>query len=135
MLVSLNDHGELDKILVVDWEMSRIGIPGVEVGQFAAEIYFCGRFHENTCKDTSKIVLDNFFATYSTKFEVTEDLARRALVHFGTHLVIVGPTVGWGPKEISREVALEGADVVVQGHDADWALLKRSAVGGLLNGR
>ncbi|KAF5323592.1 hypothetical protein D9611_005550 [Ephemerocybe angulata] len=135
MLVALDKEGQLKRILVVDWEMARIGIPGVEVGQFAAEIYFCGRFHEDVCKETSKAVLDNFFAAYSAKFDVTDELARRALVHFGTHLAVVGPTVGWGPKDISREVALEGAKIIAGGHNAELALLKESAIGGLLNGR
>ena len=135
MLVVLDDNGKLEKIFVVDWEMSRIGLPGIELGQFAAEIFFCGRFHPEVCQETSKVVLDNYFAAYSTKFPATEDIARRALVHFGTHMAVVGPTVGWGPKEISREVALEGAKVVVEGYQADLAGLKRSRVGGLLNGR
>lgn len=135
MLVVLDSDGKLEKIFVVDWEMSRIGLPGIEVGQFAAEIYFCGRFHKDICEETSKVVLDNYFAAYSQKFPATEGLARRALIHFGTHLAVIGPTVGWGPKEISREVALEGAQVIVEGYQADMASLKRSRVGGLLNGR
>lgn len=132
MLVVLDEKKELKKVVVVDWEMARIGLPGMEVGQFAAEIFFCGRFHPDICKDTSKAVLDNFFSSYASKFGVTKELAKRALVHFGTHLAVIGPTVGWGEKEMSREVALEGARAIVEAHEGR---LRESIVGGLLNGR
>ena len=135
VLILLDDNGKLEKIFVVDWEMSRIGLLGIELGQFAAEIYFCGRFHPEVCQGTSKVVLDNYFAAYSMKFPATEEIARRALVHFGAHMVVIGPTMWREPKEISREVALEGAKVIVEGYQADLAGLKRSRVGGLLNGR
>lgn len=135
MLLSLDDQGQLKNIMVVDWEMARIGLPGMEVGQFAAEIFFCGRFHPDVCTETSKAVLESFFSLYASNFTVTEELARRALVHFGTHLAVIGPTVGWGEKNISREVALEGAKAIVEAHGANMEELKKSFVGGLLGGR
>jgi len=130
--VILDEQGELKTIFVVDWEMSRIGIPGMDVGQFAAEIHFCGRFHPDVAKEKSKLVLDAFFKAYASKFTVTEDLVRRALTHFGTHLAVIGPTVGWGEKGISREVALEGVNIVVDGYKAKLDGLRKSPVGALL---
>lgn len=135
MLVVLDEKKELKNIVVVDWEMARIGLPGMEVGQFAAEIFFCGRFHPDICKTTSQAVLDHFFSSYASKFDVTEELVKRALAHFGTHLAVIGPTVGWGEKDITREVALEGAKAIVEAHEANMEGLKSSVVGGLLNGR
>lgn len=131
----LDENKGLKSVVVVDWEMARIGLPGMEVGQFAAEVFMCGRFHPEVCKRISQAVLDNFFSSYAGKFNVTEALAKRALAHFGTHLAVIGPTVGWGEKGITREVALEGAKAIVEAHEGNMEGLKKSVVGGLLNGR
>jgi len=132
ILVVLDQDRELKNIFVIDWEMSRFGIPGMEVGRLAAELHLCGRLNPVVAEEKSKLVLGAFLKAYASKFAVTEELVRRALTHFGTHLAVIGPTLEWREKEMGREVALDGVNIVVDGYEANIEDLHKSPVGALL---
>lgn len=129
----LDAQGRLDRLYVIDWELSKAGLPGVEIGQFCAEMHMLRRSIPDVCKETASLVLDNFFREYRRAHgSGGVDVARQTLVRWGTHMVILGGRVDWGGKELSREIVLEGARMLVDGQTCSAASLERSAVAGLL---
>ncbi|TFK41990.1 kinase-like domain-containing protein [Crucibulum laeve] len=132
MVVSLDENKDLKRIYVVDWELAKPGLLGVEIGQFCAEVHFLRRFIPK-CQNTASALLANFLKRYAQIITLSEEECKRAIVHCGTHMVVIGSTVDWGEKEITREVAMEGVDLIVRGYTADESWLKGSLVGPLLS--
>jgi hypothetical protein len=112
IMVSLNKKGDLEHLYILDWELTRVGLPGIEIGQFCAEIHMLRRFYPEVCQDTATLVLEHFFKAYAGDVEQ----ARRALVHMGVHMSVLGARVDWGEKEVTREVVLEGLRKIVDGY-------------------
>ena len=115
IMVSLNQEGsDLKRLYILDWELARTGLPGIEVGQFCAEIHMLGRFHPAVCQETATLVLEHFFKAYgSDSKEEDVEHNRRARVHMGVHMSILGARVEWGGKEVTRQVVLEGLRMIV----------------------
>jgi hypothetical protein len=87
----------------------------------------------DVCKETASLVLDNFFREYrKAQGSGDVDVARQTLVRWGTHMVILGARVDWGGKELSRELVLEGARMLVEGETCTVERLEQSVVAGLL---
>jgi len=112
LLVVLDDKGGLERIYVVDWEMTRTGLPGIEVGQFGAEMHLLKRFHPEICGETATLLLVNFLREYKRTGDPSEEDMQWASIQFGTHLVILAGRVEWGAKELTREVVMEGVEVL-----------------------
>ncbi|KAF8203862.1 kinase-like domain-containing protein [Pholiota molesta] len=133
VLVLSDAQGRLERLYVIDWELSKAGLPGVEIGQFCAEMHMLRRCIPDVCKETASLVLDNFFREYrKAQGSGDVDVARQTLVRWGTHMVILGARVDWGGKELSRELVLEGARMLVEGETCTVERLEQSVVAGLL---
>jgi len=130
LMVQLDEAGELKRIYVLDWELTREGLTGIEVGQFAAEFHLLRRCNAEVCKDTASLVLEHFFKEYRKAAEPDAEAARRAIVQWGTQMAILGARVQWGDKELSRTVVLEGVRILVDGYEGK--LDKSSVVAPLL---
>ncbi|KAF8808046.1 hypothetical protein BYT27DRAFT_7099486 [Phlegmacium glaucopus] len=119
IMVSLNQKGDLEHLYILDWELTKAGLPGVEIGQFCAEIHMLRRFNPEVCQETATLVLEHFFKEYTRAGERDIEQSRRAFVHMGVHLSILGARVEWGEKEVTRQVVLEGLRMVVDGHERE----------------
>lgn len=132
MMVRTDAQGEVERIYVGDWEMAKVGLPGMDVGQFASEVHLLRRCNPETCKDTAPILLENYFKEYKAVCGPLPEVARTAIVLWGTHMVIWGPRVDWGGREITREIVLEGVQMLVDGWMKSEEWLKESPVGDML---
>jgi len=111
IMVSLNQKGDLEHLYILDWELTKAGLPGIEIGQFCAEIHMLRRFNPEVCQDTATLVLKHFFKAYGDV-----EQTRRIFVHMGVHMSVLGARVEWGEKEVTRQVVLEGRRKIVDGY-------------------
>lgn len=116
-MVSLDKKGDLEHLYILDWELTKVGLPGIEIGQFCAEIHMLRRFNSEVCQDTATLVLEHFFKAYA-RLAGDAEQARRAFVHMGVHMSVLGARVEWGEKEVTREVVLEGLRKIVEGYES-----------------
>lgn len=130
-MVTLNPQKELDHIYILDWELVKPGLVGVELGQFCAEIYMLQRFKEQ-CKETAPAVLRKFLEKYAETAHPNESECRRAMAHWGVHMVALGPRIEWGDKDSTQRVVKEGIEFIVQGYNGSRAWLETSLVGQML---
>ena len=114
-MVSLDKKGDLERLYILDWEITRAGLPGIEIGQFCAEIHMLRRFNGGVCQDTATLVLEHFLKAYA-RLAGDEEQGRRAFVHMGVHMSVLGARVEWGEKEVTREVVREGLRKIVDGY-------------------
>lgn len=115
-MVCLNKKGDLERLYILDWEVTRVGLLGNEIGQFCAEIHMLRRFNSEVCGDTATLVLEHFLKAYASAGDVEH--ARRAFVHMGVHMSVLGARVEWGEKEVTRQVVLEGLRKIVDGYSS-----------------
>ncbi|KAF9011117.1 kinase-like domain-containing protein [Cyathus striatus] len=132
MIVSLDKSGNLNHIFIVDWEFSRLGLLGVEVGQFCAEAHMLHRFNVQ-CKESAPALLTHFLKAYRKLVNTDEELCRTAVIHLGVHIIAIAPRMPWGEKELTREVVQEGVSLIVRGWKGDLEWMKHSLVGGLIH--
>jgi aminoglycoside phosphotransferase (APT) family kinase protein len=136
IMVSLRRESEggtprLDKLYVLDWELAKIGLQGLDVGQFCAEMRLLERFYPNHQEGASTI-MKSFLSAYKEGSGSDEALARVAVAHVGAHLVAWTPRVQWGGREKTREVVSEGVELLAGGAEGTRAWLEGSLVGNLL---
>ena len=117
IMVSLNQKGDLEHLYILDWELVKAGLPGIEIGQFWAEIHMLRRFNPEVCQDTATLVLEHFFKAYRSLAGSEPEQTRRASMHMGVHISILGARVEWGEKELTRQVVLEGLRMIVDGYE------------------
>ncbi|KAH7923920.1 hypothetical protein BV22DRAFT_1014458 [Leucogyrophana mollusca] len=122
---------KLEKLYVLDWEATKTGLRGLDLGQFCAEIHLLRRFHAN-CEEPASVMLESFLRTYGQNQDVDVALARTALTHVGAHLVAWGPRVKWGGREETRAIVKEGADLLAKGAFASEEWLQSQLIGPLL---
>jgi 5-methylthioribose kinase len=121
LAVALDKDGKLKQIFVVDWEVSKLGLAGIDVGQFSAELYLLKRCHGAVCGEAASAMLEHFLEAY----EPTDEELRRAVVHLGCHLVVIPSFTTKGDSEITRAVAAEGVEVMVDPEKAAVYQLRR----------
>jgi len=100
----------IQNILVADWELSRLGAPGKDIGQFAAEVYL-PRAYYPACSASADTLIDNFCSAYKSGVRhFDEKVIETANRHIGTHFIIIATRFGpWcDDKAKSRLVAEEG---------------------------
>jgi 5-methylthioribose kinase len=131
IVIALDSRGNLKRILVLDWELAKIGLPGVELGQFCAEIHLLRRCVP-AAKDSASRILSTFLEAYSSADSPDVSISRDALVHWGAHLVVLTPRVPWGDKDTTRKVVEEGVRILVGASSADEDWLRASDLGVLL---
>lgn len=102
---------EVVRMYMVDWEASRPGDIGLEIGQFLAEIHQASSFGTH-CQESTVTLRDAFLRTYKERMRSKVDMdkaARAAIGHMGAHIVSWTPIVwAWGGKEKVREVVKDG---------------------------
>ena len=128
-MVNLDPDQQLRHLYILDWEAAKTGIPGVELGQFCAEMHLLTRF-DDVAKEPASIVLSNFLEAYACTSIPDHRLARDALAHWGCHLVILTPRLPWGDKPSTRKVVMEGVKFLVGSRQKDF--LAQSVVQALL---
>jgi 5-methylthioribose kinase len=136
IMVSLRGESEggmlkLEKLYVLDWELAKEGLRGLDIGQFCAEMRLLQRFYPNRQEETSTI-MKSFLLAYRGGSEPDEALARIAIAHVGAHLVAWTPRVYWGNKEDTRKTVVEGVELLIGGVEGTSAWLEGSLVGNLM---
>ncbi|KAL1732093.1 kinase-like domain-containing protein [Schizophyllum commune] len=107
VLVTL-DGEEIMSIQVVDWELAKTGIPELDVGQFLAEMYLICRF-DLEARRVASATARAFLGAYRGLHAVDP---RTATIHCGVHLIAWTPRVSWGGKETTKQVVMEGVDMM-----------------------
>ena len=128
---------DIERALVVDWELVKPGLRGLDIGQFCAEMYQMRRFYPSTEPLVLELI-DEFLAKYRETFESEAGpegqlsaVAGVALAHIGAHLVAWTPRGTWKGKERIRGVVLEGVQCLLDGNEGKRETLDKSFVGRL----
>ena len=103
----------LDKLYVMDWELAKTGLPGLDLGQMCAEFYLIARFHPHRENSTNTLI-KSFLSAYKTTRGSAMDpgIVRVAVGHIGAHLVAWTPRISWGSREKTRDVVQEGVELL-----------------------
>lgn len=105
---------DVKSVYVVDWELAKTGLQGLDIGQFAAEMSLLQRFSPS--KETAALVLSSFLTSYKrAAMNASIDLAKVAAMHTGAHWVAWGPVTKWGTKEELKGVVQEGVNYLQSG--------------------
>jgi len=136
IMVSLQRDSEggtarLNKLYVLDWEIAKAGLPGLDIGQFCAEMRLLQRFYPSR-QDEVSTIMRSFISAYKGECGSDEVLARIAVAHVGAHLVAWTPRTGWGERQETRETVAEGIELLVGGAEGTREWLEGSLVGDLL---
>ncbi|KAI0003819.1 kinase-like domain-containing protein [Russula compacta] len=113
--------GGEDVVLVVDWEVAKVGSAGLDVGQFCAELATLRRLRPERAQAADE-VLKNFVRAYfaGDVGPEADETRRVAVAHFGVHLAVWTPRTGWdGGVGPTRALMLDGVARMVEGADAD----------------
>ncbi|KAI8634995.1 kinase-like domain-containing protein [Xylariaceae sp. FL1651] len=101
-------------MFVIDWELSQVGVPNLDVGQMIAELYEMKLYKNITA---GLWMVQGFVNGYGA---VSEDFAFRTAIQIGAHLVCFGTSVqGWGTPEQVKMVARAGRDLIVHAWQKD----------------
>ncbi|KAF9245911.1 P-loop containing nucleoside triphosphate hydrolase protein, partial [Melanogaster broomeanus] len=98
----------VEKLYVLDWELGKTGLPGLDLGQFCAEMHLLSVFHPAR-KESADDIIGSFLKAYKESRESGDDVevGRVAVSHIGAHLVAWTPRIPWGGKEQTRRVVEE----------------------------
>ena len=124
---------KVDRIFVIDWEVTKPGLPYLDFGQFVAEMHSLRLFYADTAKELVEGALDEFYAAYREGYSIDEKYVRGATAHLGAHLVAWTPVVGWEPREKVREAVLEGVGYLVSSKKDSLVSLKSKTIISLLD--
>ncbi|KAI2782880.1 kinase-like domain-containing protein [Daldinia loculata] len=101
-------------MFVIDWEMSQIGKPNLDVGQMLAELYELKLYKD---KSAGLFMAQGFMEGYGP---VSEEFAFRTAIQVGAHLVSFGMIVpGWGSIEQVEECGRLGRDMITHAWEKD----------------
>lgn len=114
-------NGDVERAYVVDWEVCRPGLAGVEIGQFCAEVGFVQHFHPEHAA-AAEAVLEEFMRAYKATAEPDSGVLRMADMHIGVHTVVIAPRVDWGPRDATRAAVSGGVRRIVQGSESRQAV-------------
>jgi len=109
---------------VVDWELAKAGLAGLDVGQFCAELATLRRLRpgdDGRAGAAAGEILASFVRAYfaGVGHQAPEETRRVAVGHFGAHLVVWTARVGWeGGAGATRTLMLDGVARLVEGADA-----------------
>lgn len=117
-------------LFITDWELSHCGPQALDMGQMIGELYMLKHFKN---LDAGLWIIQEFIEGYRPA--LTVDMAFRAAIHVGVHLIAWGSSVqGWGTEEQVEDVVKVGRDFVVKGWERDLAWFKKSALECLFSG-
>lgn len=123
----------VEKVYVIDWEMAKTGLAGLDIGQFVAELQLVREFKPGS-GDAVANLRDAFLCAYREAVGSDADLgvARRALTHVGAHLVTWAPRAGWEGKEKVRDMVRKGVGLLVENIGGTEDFVRSSVIGPLL---
>lgn len=124
----------VEKLYVLDWELAKTGLPGLDLGQLCAELYILSEFYPAR-EESTRTMIGSFLGAYREQSGTGEDvgLARTVLSHIGAHAVAWTPrTSSWSGREKTRKVVEEGVEMLTLGEEGSELCLKTSIVGPLL---
>ena len=112
---------EAGPTLVVDWEIARPGLAGVDVGQFCAELATLRRLHPERAVAAGEVLKNFVHAYFAGDVGPEADETRRvALGHVGVHLVVWTPRAEWSAGvQAKRALVMDGVKYLVEGADPD----------------
>ena len=122
-----NSNIGINRLYVIDWELSKVAPAIFDIGQMSAEIFLVYHFRK---KPEAVKLLDAFLGAYGG----LESTAARCKVsiHFGTHLVVWPIRVpGWGTMGEIETCVKTGAEYIQKGLQGDVNWLKKSILGEL----
>jgi aminoglycoside phosphotransferase (APT) family kinase protein len=115
-------------LVIIDWEMARLGGAWEDLAQMCAELFlpdvFCGG-------EVGAGVVAEFLREYGG---VHEEAASRLVVHFGVHLVVWPPRIpAWGDAQALQRCVRIGAEFVEKGWKRDWEWVRGSVLGAVVD--
>ncbi|PFH50967.1 hypothetical protein AMATHDRAFT_143692 [Amanita thiersii Skay4041] len=116
MAVCATNENALQRVYMLDWEICRPGLAGIEIGQFCSEID-CVRHFYPQYKAAATKVISAFRDAYDRVGKPEKSVWIMGSVHWGTHLVVTAPRAGWGGREATRKVVEAGKKIIVQAHN------------------
>jgi thiamine kinase-like enzyme len=124
VLVKLDEQGQVTRVFVVDWELAKPGVPGVELGGFCSEINTLRHFCPD-CAESATELIAGFLKEYSLSLSNDTDrleLARTTLSHIGAHTIAVCPRAEWiSTNAQTQAIVREGIEMMVKG-DKEYLL-------------
>ena len=111
VMIRVGGEGEVERVYVIDWELCKPGLAGVEIGQFYAEVGFVRHFHPEYAA-AANAVLSAFSEAYEEAAKPEASVLHTAAVHTGTHYAVIGSRVEWGGREATRAVVAEGVRLI-----------------------
>jgi hypothetical protein len=127
--ILIDAHRHPLRLYILDWELTRTGLPGSEIGLFCAYMDLLGRGNQDASGPAS-VILQNFLDAYSRISNRDVRLAQDALAHWGIINVFWAPRDPPGDRELVHELVREGVQFTVQSRDKKF--LAQSPVKGLL---
>ena len=103
---------KLEHIHVLDWELAKTGLHGLDVGQLCAELHLLSLFHPS-CKESALGTMRSFLVSYLGRKMDSKSLMQTATGHMGAHLIAWTPRNAWGSKEQTREAVEEGVKMII----------------------
>ena len=116
------DGGANEPCFVVDWELAKAGLAGLDVGQLCAELTTLRRLRPDERAEAAGEILASFVRAYfvGDVGPRAEETRRVAVGHFGAHLAVFTARTGWdGGAGPTRALVLDGVARLVEGADAD----------------
>jgi 5-methylthioribose kinase len=129
--ILIDTHQHPHRLYILDWELTRTGLPGSEIGLFCANVNLLRRENQVACGPAS-VMLQNFLDAYYRISNQDARLAQETLAHWGIFNAFWAPRDPplAGDRELVHELVREGVQFTVQSRDKDYLAL--SPVNGLL---
>lgn len=122
-------HGEsMDQLSIVDWELAKPGLAGLDVGQFLAELYTLRKCHLSSRPAVDELI-SAFITTYKSVMSSLpvdafnlDEFAKIATAHVGAHLIAITPIARpkWGTDEVIKEIVSEGFTFLINADNDIW---------------
>jgi len=127
--ILINAHQHPLRLYILDWELTRTGLPGSEIGLFCANLDLFRRGNQVACALAS-VILQKFLDACSRISNQDARLAQDALAHWGIINVFWAPRDPPGDRELVHEMIRKNVQFTVQSGDKDFHA--QSPVKGLL---
>ncbi|KIM70341.1 hypothetical protein SCLCIDRAFT_1207673 [Scleroderma citrinum Foug A] len=122
----------LDRLYVLDWELAMTGLPGLDLGQYCAELFFIARAHPHR-EESVKTMVKSFLCAYRQRRKIDLATVRVVAGHMGAHVAVWAPRDP-GDRDRTREVVQEGVELLDLSWSGSESSLLDSIVGPLLSG-
>jgi aminoglycoside phosphotransferase (APT) family kinase protein len=121
ILVHLSAEGTLERLWVVDWELAKPSLAGLDVGQMVAEMALVRGFVSGTEEAVEAAVIALWRAYRAKAGSSASEVGKVARRHVGAHFVAWTPrTPTWGPKARVRAVVQEGVKLLSGSDEDHW---------------